>query len=1011
LFGKVDLIDSDRLERLRQAVLDKNYHWFSRYRVVDGYNVFGIRSKLTFNDQTNAEVMKREMEIFDVMTANRDKRVWAVASGSDLEVNDDNIPAELTVKTTLPGALSDGQHRFLGGKEAIEKMRIADGMEVNLFASEEMFPRLINPVQMAVDTDSRLWASVWPSYPHWNPTESRKDALVILPDNNGDVVADDCIVFADELNCITGFEFWGGGVLVASPPEIWFLKDTNGDDKADYKLRVLQGVSSADSHHSANAMVIGPDGWLYWSRGIFNVTNMETPTRTYRSDSHSTGVHRFNPRTFETEFHFPVGPNPHGDVFDRWGYQFANDGTSGTGFYVNIGKGHANKQWYEKRVRPVPANGILSSSHFPEEVNGNFLLTNAIGFLGVLQHQIRYNGADITAHEIDPILVSSDPNFRPSDLKIGGDGALYVADWHNPLIGHMQHNIRDPNRDHQHGRIYRVTHKERPLLTPVKMKGQAIGEILENFFARENGTRYRARLELSSRDSKEVAMALANFTGKLDASRAAAERDEAQALLECLWVCEEHRQPDMELVKKTFKAKEPRVRAAAIRTLGHWQGRVNDWEPLLLAAADDASPLVQAEAVKAAAEYQGQVPAEVFFRVAGSQTDPELDIVLQYAREELPVGKVIHDKIVDGEDLSPAAHAYALVHSPAADLLKMKAAEAVFRAIIKRKDVPLADLQRAVDGLKTINETELLPLLLDLIHDASDQQNPSLSGLGKILLQQPKKTLQDSIAAIEDIAKNGSSKELRSIGYAAWIMAENSSDAAFSSAIQTKVGLREFLLAVPLLDPTTRQTLYGKIQPLIFELPAHLDPEPVNSAISPAGIKVDYFEARLEDASPETLNALQPVETGYVPKIELDIPQRKKEHFYALRFSGLLKVDRQGQYTFYLSSDDGSRLYVDGELVVDNDGYHEFRERTGSVKLTAAMHSIQVNYFESEYDAGLKVSWSGPGFVKQPLPSSRLSAKGNDTLHDVAINALTNISGHEAEKFAILTTLIKSGRN
>ena len=163
---------------------------------------------------------------------------------------------------------------------------------------------------------------------------------------------------------------------------------------------------------------------------------------------------------------FPIGPNPHGDVFDQWGFQFANDGTSGTGSYVNIGKGIGNKQWFKKRVRPVAATGILSSSHFPDANQGNFLICNCIGFLGVLQHEVSYNGADITATEIEPILVSSDPNFRPTDVEIGGDGAIYVSDWANTLIGHMQHNMRDPNRDNQHGRIYRVTYKGRPLVEP-----------------------------------------------------------------------------------------------------------------------------------------------------------------------------------------------------------------------------------------------------------------------------------------------------------------------------------------------------------------------------------------------------------------------------------------------------------------------------------------------------------------------------------------------------------------
>ena len=317
LFGRTGktLRSEKELDRLRKAVLDKNYYWFSRYRVVDGYNVFGGRSKLAWFGQSNADVMRREMEIFDVMTANRDKRVWAVAQGGDLKVVDNNIPQQLKVKTNKPGKLEGERHPYFGGKEAMKKMKLAKGMQVNLFASEEMFPEMVNPVQMAVDTDGRLFASVWPSYPHWNPAKPRTDRIVCLPDENGDGVADKCIIFADKLNSVTGFEFWGGGMLVAAPPEIWFLKDTDGDDKADVKIRMLQGVSSADTHHSANAMVIGPDGGLYWSRGIFNIANMETPTKTYRSGR--SGVHRFDPRTFEVSFVFPIGPNPHGDVFDQ----------------------------------------------------------------------------------------------------------------------------------------------------------------------------------------------------------------------------------------------------------------------------------------------------------------------------------------------------------------------------------------------------------------------------------------------------------------------------------------------------------------------------------------------------------------------------------------------------------------------------------------------------------------------------------------------------------------------
>ncbi len=224
LFGEPAVKDTAPLEKLRQAVVDKDFYWFSRYRTVDGYNVFGGRSSLAWHGQSNADVMKREMEIFDAMTANRDQRVWAVAQGGDLTVNDQNTPPLLEVKSNIAGPLPGGKFPFLGGQDAIAKMHVAKGMQVNLFASEEQFPELIKPVQMAVDTDGRLWAATWPTYPHWNPKEPMRDKLVILPDDDGDGKADRLIVFADQLNSVTGFEFWGGGVLVAAAPRSCFSR-------------------------------------------------------------------------------------------------------------------------------------------------------------------------------------------------------------------------------------------------------------------------------------------------------------------------------------------------------------------------------------------------------------------------------------------------------------------------------------------------------------------------------------------------------------------------------------------------------------------------------------------------------------------------------------------------------------------------------------------------------------------------------------------------------------------
>jgi plastocyanin len=888
-------------------------------------------------------------------------------------------------------------------------MKLAEGMEINLFASEAMFPRLINPVQMAVDTNSRLWASVWPSYPHWKPTEPRRDALLILPDEDRDGIADECIVFADQLNSVTGFEFWGGGVLVAAPPEIWFLKDTDGDDRADVKLRMLQGISSADTHHTANAMLIGPDGWLYWSRGIFNVANLETPTRTYRSSQ--SGVHRFNPRTFEVEFHFPIGPNPHGDVFDRWGYQFANDGTSGTGSYVNIGRGVSNKQWFEKRVRPVSSTGILSSEHFPAKNNNNFLICNTIGFLGVLQHRVNYNGADITATEIEPILVSSDPNFRPSDLEIGGDGALYVSDWHNVLIGHMQHNMRDPNRDHEHGRIYRVTAKGRKLLKPARLKEKPVAEVCKHLLSPTNSVRYRARIEMSGRDTSEVVAMIKTFTARLSPRNAFPDRDEAQALLECLWVLEEHRTPDVSLVETTFQAREPRVRAAAIRTLGHWAGKIDGWQSILQSAARDESPLVRAEAVKAATCFPKYPASEVILEVASRPVDPELNTVISYAAKEIDIESLIKEMILSGTRLSPPARKYALQNMAVEDLLKLPLDQEIFRTVLNRKNVTVEELELTLRQLARLTNRNSLDLLLELLTDPQSQSSVHMFGLGELLVKHSSAELAAFNGQLQNMATNGATAEIKSLGYAAWIIADRSGDNPFLAASNNKRELRCFLEAISNIPDNLKTALYEKVRPLIFSSALNSTDSQKDFFPAPPGIHVDYFYPSLDNVKAETLDRLDPTASGFVHNISLDVPQRTPTDKFSLRFSGVLHITTPGKYQFFTVSDDGSRLYINRQLVVDNDGLHGMLKKKGAIELPVGRYPWTLNYFNHGGDEGLKVTWSGPGFDEQPIPPDRLTTANSESLQEKAIRTLGIIPRQESQKIRDLVQVLKTGQH
>jgi len=993
------------IERVREAILERNYYWFSRYRVVDGYNVYGGRSTLNWFGQSNADVMKREMEIFDVMTNNRDEQVWAYANGNGFTVKDDNLPDELVVRTNKPGSLGGGSHPYLKGADAINKMTIAKGMQVNLFASEADFPELVNPVQMCVDPNGVLYASVWPSYPHWNPTQPRTDRILAFPDKDADGKADECIIFADKLNSITGIEFWGGGMLVAAPPEIWFLKDTNGDMVADQKIRMLQGVSSADTHHSANAFVIGPDGGLYWSRGIFNVANMETPTKTYRSTA--SGVYRFDPRTFEMEFVFPIGPNPHGDVFDQWGFQFANDGTGGTGSYVNIGKGNGNKQWFKKRVRPVAATGILSSSHFPEANNGNFLICNVIGFQGVLQHEVKYNGAEITAEEIEPILFSSDPTFRPSDIEVGGDGALYISDWSNALIGHMQHNMRDPNRDAQHGRIYRVTYEGRPLVKHPQMIGAPVAKILESFLLPDNGIRYRARLELSGREANTTLTTVAKWAKSLEP----ADSVQAQALLECLWVFEEQRMPNLELLKRVFEAQDGRHRAAAIRTLGHWAGKVEGWEPLLTKAAQDESALVRAEVAKAAVELQGLAAAEAIFEVAIRPTDPELTTVLSYATKSLNVDAIVNDAIANKKPLSKAAQLYVYRNASVEDLMKLEPTEAVYLAILARENANTQQLSNAINGLAKIQKTDAAALIVELLSKRDSQSQGGIAGLGTLLTLQPADQLAPHATAIETLAVEAQSPDTRRFAFAAWIAADGTGDDAYLAATRSKEQLRDYLAAIPAIqDQGVRSNLYSKVLPLVSTLPTQLESETGGASLAQPGIHVDFYQPSIGNVDINNLNKLTPKESGIADHIGFNVPQRKASDAFALKFSGYIRVDQPGRYTFHISSDDGSRVYINDAQLINNDGLHGPVLKSAAIDLAAGSHKLDVTYFDNGGGDFLSFEWSGPGINKQAVAKERLSVTSGETIHDFAIYSLASIPGHEQEKFDALISLLKAGR-
>ncbi len=621
------------LTALQRAVADKSFQWFNRYRTTDGFATYGDRAFLTFirtNPRnvnpanvkftkedvlpTNYEVLQREVEVLDHMTMNRDRQIWRIARGlgpspAEVKVGDSDTPPFIDAGTNEPGKGPGGAHIYADGEQAIAQMKVGPGLEVRLFASEKEFPELVNPVQIAFDMRGRLWVAAWKNYPHWQPKTPMDDKLLILEDTNGDGKADKRTVFAGDLNNPTGFEFWNGGVILSQAPNLVFLRDTNGDDKYDTKQILIGGMDTADTHHAMNSFVFDPGGALYVREGIFHRSQVETPWGPVVRQADG-GVFRFEPRTAKFETYIPMNfPNPHGHTFDQWGRDIIFDATGGQPYY---GPSMSTKKYYpamestkaprpgQVRTRPVGGSEIISSRHFPDEMQGNLVVLNTIGFRGVLNYKIAEDGAGLKMTEVDPIIESADENFRPVDAEIGADGALYIADWQNSIIGHMQHNLRDRSRDHEHGRIYRVTYTGRPLLKPAAIAGEPIDRLLDLLKEPEDRVRYRAKIELSSRSSNDVLSALNTWISRLDKASPQYEH----LMMEALWVQQWHNRVDQALLKRMLRSSEPWARAAATRVLCYWRDRVPDAMALLDTQVADPHPAVRLEAVRAASFFQ-----------------------------------------------------------------------------------------------------------------------------------------------------------------------------------------------------------------------------------------------------------------------------------------------------------------------------------------------------------------------------------------------------------------------
>src|SRR6476620_1120838 len=437
------------------------------------------------------------------------------------------------------------------------------------------------------------------------------------------------------------------------------------------------------------------------------------------------------------------------------------------------------------RTRPVGGVELLSSRHFPDDMQGHMIVLNTIGFRGLLNYKLTEDGAGLQSTEVEPILSSADENFRPVDAEVGPDGALYFADWHNPIIGHMQHNLRDTSRDHDHGRIYRVTYPGRPLLKPAVIAGASIPRLLDLLKEPEDRVRYRAKIELSGRDSKEVVAAVQAWIGRLDSKDPQYEHQ----MMEALWVHQWHNVVNEQLLTRMLKSSNPWARAAATRVLCYWRDRVADPLALLKVLANDPHPGVRLEAVRAASFFQTPDAAKVALESLNQPQDRFLKYTLDQTMNTLKkfmnssgmgsalVVRIVFVPVVLLLAFPPAVHSdpQAAGQEPAPRILLDAAPRAieyqlgrlsnaelsrverkpddpryrlVYYALLTRKGLGREYVDEALAALIKMDKASQTTVLLEALSKIDAEDEEAAGKLLKVLLGQPIEELRRSRDAL-----------------------------------------------------------------------------------------------------------------------------------------------------------------------------------------------------------------------------------------------------------------------
>ena len=577
--------------------------------------------------------------------------------------------------STFAGPYDPAPTPALPPDEAVKHFRVPEGFEVRLFAAE---PDVVNPVAMTWDDRGRLWVVELLDYPYTTKEGAKnRDRVKVLEDTDGDGRADKVTVFADGLNLATAIAIGNGGVYIGAAPNLWFMKDTNGDDKADEKKILLTGFGQEDRHELLNSFNWGPDGQLYFTQGVFTQSNVTDPDHPERpAVKFNAGVMRLNPADKHLELWADGISNQWGTDWDAQGNVFVSacvvehlwhvvpggvyirqGGIPGWPYAYDLLKSINDHKHYRAAYSGID---IYQGGQYPEEYNGTAFMGNIHGNC-INQDQLVPNGSSFIAKDLhkgkdhvdDGFLNSTDGWFRPVSTQTGPDGNLWIADWYDKYPCYQ--NSRAPDLDREKGRIWRVvyTGKEKGKAVPthpanLDLQGLNNLQLVEMLKDKNIWMRRHAQRKLTERNSvkdaptKNALMNLARVGETPDIRLAA------------LWTGYSTGSFDLNALVSFSKDENEAVCMWVARFLGE----SGDENPAVLATlkdmASDKSPIVRAAVAEAARRHpNGAGPIiSVLLKQPGTLNDPMLPQLIWYAaepvvvRSQQPLDELANDDIL-----------------------------------------------------------------------------------------------------------------------------------------------------------------------------------------------------------------------------------------------------------------------------------------------------------------------------------------------------------------------------